>query len=363
MKENTIGNERPWIFTEYPGLKGKVSFKSFGNYPSDVERLESLSEKIGADIYIKRDDRASSIYGGNKCRMMEFIIPDALDKKRRSLVTWGAVGSNQVLSSVIFGTKVGFNDITAVHSVQPFHPYVERNFLISTSLGVEQILGENDLSMLLKLFCSYLKNKVTGRRPYLVPLVGSAPISVLSYFDAALELKKQIDDGVCPRPDYIFVTVGTGGTAAGLILGSIVFGGIGKVVGVSTVEKSVVNEKMVAWEINKTLKFLKKQGVDLGIGKVKADDIDIIPDYLGEGYAEATPEGREAIKLLKETEDIDLDVTYTGKTMAAMLDMAREKKDGRFLFWHTLNTVDITDYTEKLPDVSEAPAPFHKHLG
>ncbi|MBN1574231.1 MAG: pyridoxal-phosphate dependent enzyme [Deltaproteobacteria bacterium] len=362
MKANVIGNERPWIFSEYPELKGKISFKSYGDYPSGVEHLKSLSKVIGSEVYIKRDDRASSIYGGNKCRMMEFIIPDALDRKRKSLVTWGAIGSNQVLSSVIFGNQAGFDDITAIHNVQPYHPYVKRNLLISTSLGVKQLLGGNDLLLILKLFYTYIKKKITGKRPYLIPLVGSAPISVLSYFDAALELRRQIDGGICPRPDYIFVTVGTGGTAAGLILGSMVFGGIGEVVGVRTVENSFVSERIIAWEINRTLKFLKRLGVDLKIGKVKAEEINILHDYLGEGYAESTPEGSEAIKLLKELEDIDLDVTYTGKTMAAMLDMAREKKEKRFLFWHTLNTVDITRYTDKLPDVSEAPEPFHKHL-
>ncbi len=357
-----FGSERPWIFSRYPELKGKISFKSFGDYPSDVKQLKSLSKEIGAEIYIKRDDRASPIYGGNKCRMMEFIIPDALERKRKSLVTWGAIGSNQVLSSVIFGAKEGFNDVTAIHNIQPFHPYVKRNFLISTSLGVKQLLGESDVSLILKLFYTYMKKKVTGKRPYLIPLVGSAPISVLSYFDAALELKLQIEKGVCPRPDYIFITVGTGGTAAGLILGAIALGGIGKVIGVRTIEKAFVNEKIVAWEINRTLKFLKRLGVYLKIGNVKAEDINILHDYLGEGYAEPTPKCEGAIRLLKELEDIDLDVTYTGKTMAAMLDWAREKRDKRFLFWHTLNTVDISGYTENLPDVSEAPEPFQKHL-
>jgi 1-aminocyclopropane-1-carboxylate deaminase/D-cysteine desulfhydrase-like pyridoxal-dependent ACC family enzyme len=357
-----IENKRPWIFSKYPELKDNVSFKSFGNYPSDVDYLKSLSKKMGSEIYIKRDDNASSIYGGNKCRMMEFIISDALNKGRGSLVTWGAIGSNQVLSSVIFGVREGFDDITSIHNVQPFHPYVKRNFLISTSLGVKQLLGENDISLILKLFTTYMKKKITGKKPYLIPLLGSAPISVLSYFDAALELKWQIEEGICPKPDYIFVTVGTGGTVAGLILGSIILGGIGEVVGVRTIEKPLVSERMIAWEINRTLKFLKRLGVDFEVKKVKVKDINILHDYFGGGYAESTPEGNKAIRLLKELEDIDLDVTYTGKTMAALLDYAREKKGKRFLFWHTLNTIDLSEYTDKLPDVSDAPKPFQKHL-
>ncbi|MEJ2068255.1 MAG: hypothetical protein P8Y09_09990, partial [Deltaproteobacteria bacterium] len=127
-------------------------------------------------------------------------------------------------------------------------------------------------------------------------------------------------------------------------------------------EKSVGNESMIAWEINRTLKFQKRLDGDLKVRKIRAGDINILHDYLGEGYAESTPKGEEAIRLLKELEGINLDVTYTGKTMAAMLDWAREKKGKRFLFWHTLNTVDISEYTDKLPDVSEAPKPFQKYL-
>jgi D-cysteine desulfhydrase len=355
-------NKRPILFQKHPELKDKIPFKSFGDYPSKVEKLKNLSKKTGAEIWIKRDDAASRIYGGNKCRMMEFIIADAIEKGRKSLVTWGAIGSNQVLSSVIYGTHEGFSDIVAVHSEQPYQPYVKRNFLISTSLGVKQVLGGNSLLLVMKLGWEYLKKKLGGKRPYLIPLLGSSPISVLSYLDAAMELRGQIERGECPRPDYIFVTVGTGGTAAGIMLGSFVLGDIGKVIGVRVVEKSFVNETMISWEINRTLKFLGRFGVDLGIKKVRPKDIQIIHDYIGAGYAESTTEAVSAIKLLDELEGITLDITYTGKTMAAMLDFIKGNSDKKFLFWHTLNTVDISKYTDKLPDISAAPNCFHKHL-
>jgi D-cysteine desulfhydrase len=354
--------KRPLLFQKYPKLKDKIPFKSFGDYPSKAHQLKDLSKKTGAEIWIKRDDSASQIYGGNKCRMMEFIIADAIEKGRKSLVTWGAIGSNQVLSSVIYGTHEGFSDIVAIHNEQPYQPYVTRNFLISTSLGVKQVLGGNSLSLATKLGWEYLKKKLGGKRPYLIPLVGSSPISVLSYFDAALELREQIERGDLPRPDYIFITVGTGGTAAGLMLGSLVLGDIGKVTGVRVIEKAFVNEMMISWEINRTLRYLRRLGVDLGIEKVRAKDIHIIHDYIGTGYAESTTEAASAIRILDELENIKLDITYTGKTMASMLDFIKEKRDKRFLFWHTLNTVDISKYTDRLPDISAAPRCFHRHL-
>lgn len=355
-------NDRPWIFSHYPTLKDHIPFTSLGEYPSRVERLEKLSEHVGAEIWIKRDDIASSIYGGNKCRMMEFIIPDAKEKGRKSLLSWGALGSNQVVSSVIFGAHEGYTDITAVYGTQPYHAYVRRNFLISTSLGVDQHLATSDALHIAKLSWLYLKKLVSGKKPYLIPLVGSKPISVLSYVDAALELKRQIDDKEAPAPDEIFVTVGTGGTAAGLILGSLIYPAIGKVVGVRVIEESFVNRPIVAWEINRTRRFMKRLGADPSIPRVHPDDIEML-DYMGPAYAEPTPEALEAIELLEHLEGVTLDVTYTGKTMAALLDRAKEKPDGRYLFWHTLNTVDISSMTDNLPDPCDTPECFHTHLG
>ena len=354
--------KRPLVFERYPQLENIVPFCRLGDYPSRVHRLNEISRKTGASVWIKRDDEASCVYGGNKCRMMEWIIPDAVSKGRKSLVTWGALGSNQVLGSVIYGKRMGFDDISAVHNWQPYQPYVKRNFLISTALGVKQYFSKNSLVYLVKLISVYLRKLLTGKKPYLVPLLGSSPLSVLSYFDAALELQKQVNNGECPRPDYIYITVGTGGTAAGLLLGSIVCGDIGTVVGVRVLERVFVNECMMAWEINRTLRYLRRHNVDLGIRRVHARDINILHGYIGEGYAEKTGEGERSKDLLADDEGIALDLTYTGKTMAAMLDAVKKKPGKNYLFWHTLNSVDLDEYTCNLPDTGSLKPCFQKYL-
>ena len=353
----------PLVFEKYPQLEDAVPFCRLGEYPSRVHRLNSISQKTGAGIWIKRDDEASCVYGGNKCRMMEWIIPDAIWRGRKSLVTWGALGSNQVLGSVIYGKRMGFDDISAVHNWQPYQPYVRRNFLISTALGVKQYFSKNSLVYLIKLISVYLKKLLTGKKPYLVPLLGSSPLSVLSYFDAALELQLQVHAGECPRPDYIYITVGTGGTAAGLILGSLVCGDIGTVIGVRVLERVFVNEYMIAWEVNRTLRYLRRHGVDVGIRRVRARDINLEHGYIGKGYAERTDEGERSQGFLADEEGIDLDVTYTGKTMAAMLDVAENDPKKTFLFWHTLNSVDLSQYTMNLPDGASLKPCFQKQLG
>jgi len=42
---------------------------AFGTYPTPVERVETLSTR-STDLWIKRDDLTSDLYGGNKVRKL-----------------------------------------------------------------------------------------------------------------------------------------------------------------------------------------------------------------------------------------------------------------------------------------------------
>ena len=56
-------------------------------------------------LAVKRDDLASTVYGGNKLRKLEHLLGDAKAKGKRRLVTMGAVGSHQVVATALFGAR------------------------------------------------------------------------------------------------------------------------------------------------------------------------------------------------------------------------------------------------------------------
>ncbi|MGC9975976.1 MAG: hypothetical protein ABSC57_04570, partial [Syntrophales bacterium] len=57
------------LFERYSTLAEKIPRLSFGELPTPVE---SLSGSLGRDdLYIKRDDLTSRVYGGNKVRKLE----------------------------------------------------------------------------------------------------------------------------------------------------------------------------------------------------------------------------------------------------------------------------------------------------
>jgi D-cysteine desulfhydrase len=94
----------PPLFESLPELKGKIRWLLLGSFPTPVQRLTNLGLK---NLWIKRDDLSSPIYGGNKIRKLGFILPDLIQKNKTRLVTLGGIGANHVLASAIFSQQMG----------------------------------------------------------------------------------------------------------------------------------------------------------------------------------------------------------------------------------------------------------------
>lgn len=61
--------------------------------PTPLEYLPRLSDYLGREIYIKRDDVTPIAMGGNKLRKLEFLVADALREGADTLITAGAIQS------------------------------------------------------------------------------------------------------------------------------------------------------------------------------------------------------------------------------------------------------------------------------
>ena len=62
---------------------------------------------------------------------------------------------------------------------------------------------------------------------------------------------------------------------------------------------------------------------------------------LGAGYGLPTPGGQHAIDWFREHARFELDTTYSGKSAAAFLRAARERRDGPLLFWSTKSSAPL----------------------
>jgi len=358
-------DERPLIFKKFPGLRGHVEWIALGEYPTPVEKMPGVCQAKGLEaLYIKRDDISSPFYGGNKVRKLEFVLADAKARGHQTLITFGAVGSNHVLATVVHGERLGMETI-AVLMPQPNASYVRKNLLLDYAHGARFILTHSPTAQPI----GFLEGMIRGydgsarKFPYVIPPGGSNVLGTIGYVDAALELKSQVDAGILPEPDFIFVTYGSGSTAAGLILGAGLAGLKSEVVPVRVVDKVMCNRYVLARHVNSAARFLNEHDPGAGAREVHPRDILFVDDFAGETYAKFTREGMDAVALARDCDSISLEGTYTGKTFAAALDfMKRNRLEKRTaLFWNTYNSTDLSDTTSGI-DYHELPEGLHRYF-
>ena len=349
------------LFKTYPKLKGRIPWMSLGDFPTPVQKLDNLGGKTGAgSLYIKQDDLSSKIYGGNKVRKLEFLLAEAKQRGTNTLITRGGIGSNFSLATTIHGQRLGMRTILLLTD-HPISESAKKNMLLDYYHQAKMVKTCGWLRRF-KIGYQFLANinPLKCKLPYYIPIGGSSELGNLGFVNAAFELKKQIETGVLPEPDYLFVAAGSLGTFCGLWLGCRLASLKTKVIGVNI---SNANTKRAANEINHICQYLQKKDPGFPQLRVADADLTILQDYRGERYAQFTKEGMEAILLMHSLENIKLDGTYTGKTLAGALDYIKKNhlEDKVILFWNTYNSVDLSHLIKNI-DYRKLPPHFHKYF-
>ena len=359
------------LFEKYPLLCERLPYISLGEFPTPVQKLKRLGVELGvSQLYIKRDDLSGRLYGGNKPRKLEFILGGALRSGVREVVTFGGAGSNHALATAIYARQAGVKSISMLMP-QPNARYVRRNLLLSRYYGAElhscgaQLESVRNMPLVyLATIYQLLRHRLnSGCFPQIIPPGGSSTLGVIGFVNAALELKEQIANGDMPEPEYIYVACGTMGTAAGLILGLRAANLNSRVVSVRVTSEKFVNTRGMVELIHKTNSLIHSLDNSFPIFELLTEDFDIIDDYFGKRYALFTKEGMDAVSLMRECESIKLDGTYTGKTLAALIDDAKSRKrpNKTILFWNTLNSRDFSDAISDI-DYRSLPRKFHRYF-
>lgn len=314
-------------------------------------------------LYIKRDDLSGTEYGGNKVRKLEFLLADALRCRAREVLTFGYAGSNHATATAIYAKRLGMRGISMLLP-QPNSRAVRRNLLASYHAGAE--LHEQATRFLLgldTLLQSIGHAVARGKRPYIVPAGGSSPLGVAGFVNAAIELKRQVENGLMPPPDVIYLPVGSMGSAAGLLIGLKLCGLATRLAAIRVIDSTRANPAALASLTRRTLAFLRRHDSAFPTLEFDDDAFEMRGDYFGERYALYTPAGKEAMELIRAREGIPLDGTYTAKTLAALIGDARGGKLDRktVLFWNTYNSGDLSRVVAGM-DYHALPRRFHRYF-
>lgn len=354
------------LFKLFSALTQTLPHVSLAQLPTPIQRLSNIERITGAkSIFIKRDDQTSPLFGGNKVRKLEFLFGDALNGQARAVLTRGCVGSNHATATALHAKKIGLEAILCFIDQKPT-TYLRRNLLLNYHAGA-QILNyvtpaqiDADLVVIGRMHAD-----LYGISPYYIPSGGSNKVGVIGYVNAALELKDQITQGLLPEPDFIYVALGSGGTAAGLVLGLKLAGLKSKVMAISSVDKKAPGEKenLIKNLCRCTTEYLTRYDTKFPQVSISDEDFAVNYNFFGEGYAIISEPVAQTIKLLKEQEQITLDGTYAGKAWTGLLyDLSTQPiKDKTILFWNTFCSGDFKEITDKI-DYHALPDTLHEYF-
>lgn len=298
--------------------------------PTPLEHLPRLSDYLGRDIFIKRDDFTPVAMGGNKLRKLEFLAADALREGADVLLTAGAIQSNHVRQTAAVAARLGLKCVALLEN--PIGTHAENylsngNRLLLDLMDAEVVMVDALTNPAEQLAEQAARLEAQGFRPYIVPVGGSNALGALGYVECAQEIAHQ-SEGVV---DFAAVVVASGsaGTHAGLAVGLEHLLPETELVGVTVsrqVEAQLPLVERLRQSLAETLEVQAKAPITLW------------DDYFAPRYGEPNDEGMAAVKLLARLEGILLDPVYTGKAMAGLLDgvgQNRFRREGPLLFIHT----------------------------
>ncbi len=336
-----------------------LPWAELGEFPTPVSSLIGLARALGApelELYEKRDDVSSSVYGGNKVRTLEVLLGHARARGCTHAFATGAFGSNHAVATVLHAPRVGLRP-GALLFPQPRSWAALENLRAVLGAGAPlRALGHWSLLPFGMAQAAFQERRAGQRAFFMVP-GGATPLGALGYVSAALELALQVEARELPRPEQVILGVGSTCTSAGLLVGLAHAARLR--IGFRDAQSrprppALLSVRVTPWPVTskarivslavRTSHLLARLCDDPALRLSRAElgrHFEVSGAFLGRGYGEATAEGRRAIGLWREHVGHELDTTYSAKSAAALLSHATRKVPGPVVLWATKSSVPL----------------------
>ncbi len=296
--------------------------------------LPRLSARLGGPpIYAKRDDLTDLALGGNKARIMEYVMPDVVARGADTVIVTAFTQSNLCRQTAAACRKLGLQPLLVLKGKPGSRP--AGNLILDVLLGAELHFIDTENNQLTRRYILQLMDRLraAGRKPYFVDSHGpTAVFSAFAYLGCYIEIMQQAR-ALGSEPGAIVVASASGGTQSGLVLGAALNSPGTRVIGVNPMGWSA------DWVRERTLQVVRAAEARLGVRTgLLLDDITVLGDYVGPGYGVPTPLGEEAQRLFAQDETLMLDPSYTSKAAGAMIDLIRKgelPRDKPVVFVHS----------------------------
>lgn len=303
--------------------------------PTPLLKVRALDERLGVDLWIKRDDVTGGAEAGNKLRKLELLLARAVRDRATTVLTCGGIQSNHARATALACARLGLRAVLLLRMQDPSQPLpLTGNVLLDRLTGAEirriSVEQYRERDALMARAAEELAAR--GERPFIVPEGGSNGLGSIGYVLAMREVREQIDLGLAGGRrsfDVVVHACGSGGTAAGVALGAARYGVAPTVRTMAVCDDAAYFDRRIRAIIDDARTHVR----ELGDARFVVDDA-----AKGPAYAVASDEQRAFLVDVARTSGLVLDPVYTGKALFG-LALAVKRGDvplgARVLFLHT----------------------------
>ncbi|KAJ3695954.1 hypothetical protein LUZ60_001331 [Juncus effusus] len=317
---------------------------SLGHLPTPIHKWNLPNLPEGTEVWIKRDDLSGMQLSGNKVRKLEFLLADAVSSGADCVITVGGIQSNHCRATAVAARYLNLDSFLILRTSKTMvdkDPGLVGNLLVERLVGahIDLVSKEEYAKIGSVALADILKNKLEkeGRKPYIIPVGGSNSLGTWGYIEAIREIEQQVGD---TKFDDIVVACGSGGTIAGLALGS---------------RLSTLKATVHAFSVcdDPVYFYNYTQGLIDGLNSgLNSHDIVEIINAKGVGYAINTEQELEFVKDIAKSTGIVLDPVYSGKAAFNLLKEMETNpvkwKGRKVLFIHTGGLLGLYDKNDQM---------------
>ncbi|MEZ4874666.1 MAG: pyridoxal-phosphate dependent enzyme [Flavobacteriaceae bacterium] len=274
-----------------------------------VQKVEAFSSSFEPyELHVLREDLIHPHVSGNKFRKLKYNIKEAKLQKKSSLLTFGGAFSNHIAATAAAGKETGLATIGVIRGEELINSINDNPTLFfaqQCGMQFHFVDRETYKQKTEPLFLEQLENKFGDF--YVLPEGGTNHLAVKGC--------EEILSAALHDFDYLCVSVGTGGTLAGLVRAAKEHQ---KVLGFSAL-KGTFQQSEVKKYTSKT-------------------HFEILDDYCFGGYGKIDAVLVRFMNNFTSKTNIPLDPVYTGKMMYGIFEMMEQRKfkeNSRILAIHT----------------------------
>lgn len=316
---------------------------SLAQLPTPIHPWNAPGVPEGVELWVKRDDRTGVAVSGNKIRKLEFLLAEAVQGGYDCVMTCGGIQSNHCRSTAAAARLLGLDSYLLLRTNEP-----EATKELVGNLLVDHMVNATIIPVsyeqytrratLMQELAQELQEQ--GRRPLVIPEGGSNALGTWGYLEAIRELQEQCAEVGWQPTDMVFAC-GSGGTAAGLALGSALAQAPWKVHAINVCDDAAYFHNIA----NSIFQ-------DLQAPCTSEEVLSIIDGYKGLGYAKSRPEELHLLRDVAHTTGIVLDPVYTGKGFYGLSQELQNNSSvfqgNRILFIHTGGLFGLYDKASQL---------------